>query len=83
MLNNRVFQGERSTESFGIEERLQITKSKADTFGDGLGSISRIENSICGCFWQQIDDSMRKILNLIYHDVVNLRSIIASETDVV
>jgi len=83
MLNDGAFQGERSTERFGVEERLKITKSKPDSLGDGLSSISRIENSICGCFWQQIDNSMRKILNLIYHNVVNLRSIIASETDVV
>lgn len=79
MLNYWVLKVKRIVERLRVEERLKITKSEPNTFGDSLSSIPRIEDSISCSFWQKVHDSMRKILHFVYHNIMNLRPIISSE----
>ena len=54
-----------------IEHQLQLTKSKADTLSDCLGSVAWIKNPVFYCFLDEVKDWMWEILHLVDHQIVD------------
>lgn len=82
LFNNWFLQLQRDCwiNSLLIEEVPQITESETNTLGNCLGCIPRIEHTKLGHFGQQVNDGMRKILNLVDHHIVDLRTSISFES---
>jgi hypothetical protein len=80
MLDDGGFKCEKGIGGF-VEERLEIAEPEAHALGDGLGGISGIEDSVCGCFGEEVDHGVRQILHLVDHDVVDFWAIVAFEPE--
>lgn len=64
-----------------IEQVLQVAKPETDSLGDSLRSVPRVEHSVLSSLGQQVDDSVRQVLHLVNHDVMDIGPGVAPEPD--